>query len=70
MDEMFNMDWLMGKLNDKKQAIRDEVCNLCGEPVLSFKNEISKHEYSISGCCQNCQDELFEKDPFVEDEDE
>ena len=70
MDEMFNMDWLMGKLNDKKQAIRDEVCNLCGEPILSFKDELSKREYGISGCCQNCQDELFEEDPFVEDEDE
>lgn len=70
MDEMFNMDWLMGKLNDKKQAIRDEVCNLCGEPVLSFKDEISKREYGISGMCQNCMDDVFEKDPFVEDEDE
>ncbi len=64
---MYNMDWLMGKLNDKKQAIEDEVCNLCGEPVLSFKNELSKREYGISGLCQNCQTDIFEKDPFMED---
>ena len=64
------MDWIRKKLESKKQAIEDGVCNLCGEPVLSFKDELSLTEYEISGCCQNCQDELFEPDPYEEDADE
>ena len=48
-------DWMCEKLKSKKQAIEDMVCNLCGEPVLSFKDEDSLKEYHISGCWQNCQ---------------
>ena len=62
------MDWIKKKLETKQQAIEDGICNLCGEPVLSFKDELSLTEYHISGCCQNCQDELFEPDPFTEEE--
>ena len=64
------MDWIRKKLESKKQSIEDGVCNLCGEPVLSFKDELSLTEYEISGCCQNCQVELFEPDPYEEDADE
>ena len=64
------MDWIRKKLESKKQAIEDGICNLCGEPVLSFKDELSLTEYEISGCCQNCQDELFEPDPYEEETDE
>lgn len=57
-------------LETKEQAILDEVCNLCGEPVLSFRDKKSLEEYHISAMCQNCQDELFEPDPYEEDADE
>ena len=63
------MDWIRKKLESKKRAIEDGICNLCGEPVLSFKDELSLTEYEISGICQNCQDELFEPDPYEEDAD-
>ncbi len=62
------MDWIRKKLETKHQAIADEVCNLCGEPILSFEDELSLKEYEISGCCQNCQNELFAPDPYTEDE--
>ena len=62
------MDWIRAKLASKQQAIEDGVCNLCGDPVLSFKDELSLKEYEISGCCQSCQDELFEPDPYFEED--
>ncbi len=65
-----DMEWLKNKLESKKQAIEDEVCNLCGEAVLSFEDPISEREYAISGTCQNCQNEVFNKDPFVGGDDE
>jgi len=56
-----DMEWLKKKLESKSQAIKDGVCNLCGELVLSFDDPISEREYSISGTCQACQDEVFNK---------
>lgn len=32
----------------------------CGGPAIEFRNDISKREYSISGLCQACQDDLFQ----------
>ena len=57
-------------LETKEQAILDEVCNLCGEPVLSFRDKKSLEEYHITAMCQNCQDKFFEPDPYEEDADE
>ncbi len=36
-------------------------CPDCTEEILadSFKNELSKKEFAISGLCQKCQDEIF-----------
>tara|TARA_R110000787_G_scaffold260256_1_gene365479 strand:+ start:312 stop:521 length:210 start_codon:yes stop_codon:yes gene_type:complete len=47
------------------QAIEDNICNLCGEDILSFSDEKSLVEYEISAMCQNCQDEIFTEDPYV-----
>ncbi len=46
------------------QAKKDNICNLCGEQILSFKDEESEIEYSISAMCQNCQDEIFTEFPY------
>ncbi len=39
-------------------------CPFCKKDInqSDFRNEISKTEYTISGLCQNCQDEMFGKD--------
>ena len=34
-------------------------CPTCSEPVVSFRDELSAREYSISGLCQTCQDSVF-----------
>ncbi len=60
--------WILSKLASRPQAIEDGVCNFCGEQILSFKDELSKREYQISALCQNCQDDMFDEDPFVEDD--
>jgi hypothetical protein len=31
----------------------------CGGAADSFRNDISRKEYRISGLCQTCQDEVF-----------
>lgn len=35
------------------------LCATCGENVGEFKDELSKKEFRISGCCQKCQDIIF-----------
>lgn len=39
-------------------------CPMCHEDIdeNEFKNELSKKEYTISGLCETCQDELFTED--------
>ena len=63
-------DKIVDMLGRLKQSIEDGVCNLCGEPILSFEDPFSEREYYISGQCQFCQDKIFEHDSFVEDADE
>lgn len=35
-------------------------CPTCGEAVGTFKDELSRREFGISGMCQKCQDETFD----------
>ena len=41
------------------ESIRDDKCIWCGKKADSFRNELSKKEYTISGLCQKCQDSIF-----------
>jgi len=52
---------------EMKQKIEQGLCSWCGKPVGEFRDELSQHEYGISGFCQQCQDETFEE---VKDEGE
>lgn len=40
------------------------ICPICGESITygSFKDELSKKEFLISGLCQKCQDYVFEEE--------
>lgn len=31
----------------------------CGKQAIEFRDELSHREYTISGLCQQCQDEVF-----------
>lgn len=50
---------LMGK--DIEQTIRDNKCMTCDCFVYpdKFRDKTSKHEYTVSGMCQHCQDSVF-----------
>lgn len=34
----------------------------CGQPAESFRDELSRKEFNISGLCQKCQDAIFGAD--------
>jgi hypothetical protein len=35
------------------------LCPTCGNKVGGFRDQLSEREYTISGMCQLCQDEVF-----------
>ena len=57
---------------DRVQTIAGGDCISCDEArdlkATSFRDDVSRKEYSISGMCQSCQDDLFGHDE-PEDED-
>lgn len=48
-----------GEPNVRRTSIENDVCVFCKGPADTFKDDLSKREFSISGICQNCQDEVF-----------
>ena len=51
LNEVFNID--------RKTFITDDVCVSCKTPAFYFRDDLSKKEFSISGLCQICQDDVF-----------
>ena len=51
---------------DRVTVIKEGKCLTCDEArdlkATSFRDDISRKEYSISGMCQSCQDDLFGMD--------
>ena len=44
---------------DRVKSIKKDTCVMCGESATIFRNKTSEIEFSISGLCQQCQDEIF-----------
>ena len=44
------------------EARAAQICPTCGQKIGTFKDDLSRSEYRISGCCQACQDDVFEND--------
>ena len=46
---------------DRRAIIENSKCVFCDADVNeeSFKDELSKKEYTISGMCQKCQDKVL-----------
>lgn len=44
--------------------IKKGICPFCVKEIKEedFTDELSKKEYSISGTCQKCQDEIFNEE--------
>lgn len=41
------------------ESIEADTCSNCGELAVEFTDELSRREFTISGLCQKCQDEVF-----------
>ena len=43
------------------ELVENHQCPFCKKPVdeNSFKDQLSKREFKISGLCQKCQDGVF-----------
>lgn len=49
---------------DRVSAIKEHRCVMgCVPPMPIWKDKLSIKEYTISGMCQNCQDQVFDSDP-------
>jgi len=48
---------------DRETCIEEGICITCDEAhgivATSFRDDISRKEYSISAMCQSCQDDIF-----------
>ena len=59
-------------MTNAAQKINIGVCPTCSKPIwiASFRDALSRKEYSISGLCQTCQDKVFTNtDNPTEDEE-
>lgn len=45
--------------HSRSESQANQVCTICGGAADSFKDEVSRREYTISGMCQTCQDGVF-----------
>ena len=45
------------------ERIEAGQCPSCGRPIddLEFRDALSEKEFEISGLCQSCQDEVFDR---------
>jgi len=45
------------------ESLEKHICVRCGRPVNDgdFRDEVSKKEYYLSGLCQKCQDEIWDR---------
>ena len=48
---------------DRQTCIEEGICVTCDEgrdiAATSFRDDLSRKEYAISGMCQSCQDDVF-----------
>ena len=40
-------------------ARNNKTCVMCGGDASVFRDAVSTKEYTLSGMCQGCQDEIF-----------
>ena len=50
--------------SEEVKAVEGGQCPFCKKAVTndSFRNELSRREFKISGLCQSCQDKTFGED--------
>tara|TARA_Y100000031_G_C7897286_1_gene237897 strand:+ start:98 stop:316 length:219 start_codon:yes stop_codon:yes gene_type:complete len=59
---MVNSDLLRSiGFGTEANRVNEKKCPFCGKDVANgtFKDEVSRKEFNISGLCQSCQDRTF-----------
>lgn len=46
----------------RKGSIEADECTQCCKPASTFKDALSRREFTISGLCQECQNRFFEEE--------
>ena len=46
----------------RSEAMKSSKCVCCGAAAERFRDELSRKEWGISGLCQTCQDDVFDRD--------
>ena len=62
MERSKEMENVLNKMFPVERGLVDiGNCPLCGDAIdeNSFKDELSRKEFKISGMCQKCQDRIF-----------
>ena len=51
----------MAGLGAKVALVEEGLCPTCGKLIVqeSFTDDLSRKEFSLSGMCQECQNEVF-----------
>ena len=44
---------------DRIGSVSKDVCVSCKKKAQEFKDDLSRKEYTISGLCQTCQDQVI-----------
>ena len=58
---------IFAMMPDLADRVMNNQCTFCAKAITAFADELSAKEYSVSGMCQLCQDDIFQ--PFNEDEE-
>lgn len=55
------LDVFISKMTGKSRThiMAEKICILCHGDASEFKSFLSLKEYTISGACQTCQDNIF-----------
>ena len=57
------MEQFFETMYGRTTAILLDYCAFCRKPATDFRDDLSRKEYTISGLCMRCQDEVFTDDP-------
>lgn len=56
------LEQFLENLYGRTTAVLLDYCTMCRKPATEFRDELSRKEYTLSGCCQTCQDDFFTTD--------
>ncbi|MEK9748239.1 MAG: hypothetical protein VW443_04775 [Pseudomonadales bacterium] len=56
------LEQFLENLMGRTTAVLLDYCVICRKPAENFRDDLSRKEFTISGMCQACQDEVFQEE--------